>query len=106
LIAADRYVFLAGGIGITPLLPMMAAATGAGAQWRLYYGGRSRSSMAFLDELERHGDAVRIWPEDQDGMLDLPTILGEPAPGTLVYACGPEGMLGAVERNTAGWPPG
>ena len=44
-------MFIAGGIGITPILPMLAAATEAGADWQLWYGGRSRASMAFVGEL-------------------------------------------------------
>ena len=46
-----RYLFIAGGIGITPMLPMIAQAEAAGADWRLLYGGRHRASMAFLPEL-------------------------------------------------------
>ena len=106
LAAADRYVFVAGGIGITPLLPMVAEAEAAGAQWRLHYGGRRRASMAFLDELAASGDRVEVWPEDERGMLDLAAVLGEPQPGALVYACGPEGLLQAVEGRCADWSPG
>lgn len=106
LLAADRYVFVAGGIGITPLLPMIAEAEATGAQWRLHYGGRRRDSMAFLGELERYGDRLEICPEDERGMLDLAAILGEPQSATLVYACGPEGLLRAVEGRCASWPPG
>ncbi len=51
LVPAERYIFIAGGIGITPLLPMVREARRNGAAWQLHYSGRSRSSMAFLDEL-------------------------------------------------------
>src|SRR5215203_6369875 len=50
--SAPHYLFLAGGIGLTPLLPMIRAAQEAGSSWRLVYGGRSRSTMAFLDRVE------------------------------------------------------
>ncbi|GAA4623367.1 PDR/VanB family oxidoreductase [Actinoallomurus vinaceus] len=104
---ADRYLFVAGGIGITPLLPMVAAAERAGARWRLLYGGRTRASMAFLDELAVHGDAVSVRPQDETGLLDLDAFLAEPDDRTLVYCCGPEPLLAAVEeRCRAGWPPG
>jgi ferredoxin-NADP reductase len=106
LVAAERYIFIAGGIGITPLLPMISQASAAGADWKLYYGGRRRPSMAFVDELEAYGDDVQLWPEDERGMLDLAAILGEPRADTLVYTCGPEGLLGAVEQRCATWPSG
>jgi tetrachlorobenzoquinone reductase len=103
---ASRYLFLAGGIGITPLLPMIARAAGGGVPWRLVYGGRSRESMAFLPELARYGSAVTVVPEDRDGRPDLDALLGTPEPGTAVYCCGPEGLLAAVEERCAAWPEG
>jgi ferredoxin-NADP reductase len=104
LIESPRYLFIAGGIGITPILPMIAAAEAAGAEWRLVYGGRRRGSMAFLDELARYGDRVSIRPQDEIGLLDLGTLLGTPLDDTLVYCCGPEPLLVAVEERCASWP--
>jgi ferredoxin-NADP reductase len=104
---ASRYVFIAGGIGITPIMPMLAVATAAGAEWQLTYGGRSAASMAFVDELRAaHGDRVVRRPQDEHGLLDLDAILGEPADGTLVYCCGPGPLLDAVEQRCARWPSG
>jgi ferredoxin-NADP reductase len=106
LVASPRYLFIAGGIGITPLVPMIAEADAAGADWQLLYGGRERASMAFLDELAQYGDRVTIVPQDEKGMLDLESVLGTPQPDTLVYCCGPEGLLAAVEKFCEKWPPG
>lgn len=102
---SPRYQFIAGGIGITPILPMVRAARESGADWRLLYGGRSRSSMAFLDELEGE-DRVTVWPQDEHGLLDLDAALGEPRPDTLVYCCGPGPLLDAVEQQCSRWPEG
>jgi ferredoxin-NADP reductase len=106
LVTAPRYLFVAGGIGITPLLPMIEEVDAAGADWQLHYGGRSRSSMAYLDHLAQYGDRVTLVPQDKQGLLDVPGVLAEPSPGTLVYACGPEPLLEVCERTCAGWPPG
>jgi ferredoxin-NADP reductase len=106
LVAAPRYLFIAGGIGITPLLPMIAEAQATGGRWRLLYGGRERASMAFVDELAAYGDRVTIAPQEETGLLDLEAWLGTPEAGTLVYCCGPEGLLSAVEKHCAAWPPG
>ena len=106
LVSSPRYRFIAGGIGITPMLPMIAEAEAAGAEWTLLYGGRERKSMAFLDELAGYGDKVSIAPQDETGMLDLASLLGTPEPDTLVYCCGPEGLLSAVEKFCADWPAG
>ena len=101
---SGRYVFIAGGIGITPIIPMIAEAEAHGAEWVLHYGGRSASSMAFTDLLAAYGDRVHLVPQDERGLLDLATILGTPAAGTLVYCCGPEPLLAAVEERCQRWP--
>jgi ferredoxin-NADP reductase len=104
---AARYLFIAGGIGITPLLPMLADADAAGASWTLVYGGRTRSSMAFAgDLLARYGNRVLLRPQDETGLLDLDGLLGQPRPDTLVYCCGPEPLLAAAEARCRGWPEG
>lgn len=106
LVEAERYLFVAGGIGITPILPMIAACEAAGKPWRLFYGGRRESSMAFRGELAGYGDTVTFWPQDTHGILDLEAILGTPEPGTAVYCCGPGVLLDAVEERCAAWPVG
>ena len=104
---APRYVFIAGGIGITPMLPMIDAAEAAGAAWELHYGGRSRRSMAFLESLEEAtGQQVTLHPQDEVGLIDLDRLLGAPRSDTFVYCCGPEPLLLAVEQRCADWPPG
>ncbi|MCW2751521.1 MAG: putative cytochrome ferredoxin-domain containing, partial [Aeromicrobium sp.] len=105
LVASPRYQFIAGGIGITPILAMIEAAEARGAEWSLLYGGRSRASMAFLDKLDGE-DRVTVWPQDEKGLLDLPSVLGTPQPDTLVYCCGPGVLLDAVEDGCAAWPDG
>ena len=104
LLPSPRYLFIAGGIGVTPVLPMVREAERAGAEWELVYGGRTQASMAFRDELAVHGGRVTVVPQDELGLIDLPGLLGEVREGTLVYACGPEPLLRAVEENTAHWP--
>ncbi len=105
LAPSPRYLFIAGGIGITPILPMAAAARAAGAVWELHYGGRSRRSMAFLAELEDLLEGT-VHPQDEVGLLDLDGLLGTPREDTLVYCCGPEPLLTAVEERCAAWPAG
>ena len=104
LVPSPRYLFIAGGIGITPILPMIRAAEAAGAAWRLVYGGRQRASMAFLGELAQYGDRVTVLPQDETGLLPLGKLLTAPQPDTLVYCCGPEPLLAAVEQHCAAWP--
>ncbi|GII58696.1 ferredoxin [Planotetraspora thailandica] len=94
---APSYLFVAGGIGITPLLPMIVEADTRNSRWSLLYGGRTRRSMAFLDVLERYGDRVLVHPQDTSGLLDLRGFVAGCTNGTLVYGCGPEPMLAALE---------
>lgn len=107
LVSSPRYLFVAGGIGITPMVPMIEEAVATGAQWSLVYGGRSRASMAFLDVLAPHGDQVTLLPRDEvEAGLSarLDELLVQPQQGTLVYCCGPESLLEAAERACQSWP--
>jgi len=96
LVEAPRYVFVAGGIGITPILPMVAEVAGRGADWTLVYGGRSRASMAFVSELAGCGDRVQLRPQDEFGLLDLDAVCEE-AGDAVFYCCGPEPLIAALE---------
>ncbi|WP_375002757.1 PDR/VanB family oxidoreductase [Aeromicrobium sp. CTD01-1L150] len=95
---AASYLLVAGGIGITPILAMARSLSQAGKRFRVLYGGRKRSSMAFVQELrELVGDALHLVPEDEKGMIDLATALASCESGTDVYCCGPEALLQAVD---------
>ncbi|WP_328970698.1 PDR/VanB family oxidoreductase [Streptomyces sp. NBC_00239] len=94
LAASPRYVFVAGGIGITPLLPMVRA-MGPRDEWTLVYGGRSRATMPFLPELAGYGDRVSVHAQDETGLPDL-SWLGSLGTDTAVYCCGPEPLMAAV----------
>ena len=100
-----EYLFIAGGIGITPILPMVAAVAIKDVPWRLFYGGRTRGSLAFRGELERYGGHVQVMPEDEYGLLDLDAILSFPRKGIGIYVCGPEGLLQAAEHRCERWLP-
>ncbi|MFE4080095.1 PDR/VanB family oxidoreductase [Paenarthrobacter sp. YIM B13468] len=106
LVPSERYVFIAGGIGITPMLPMIRQAEMLGADWKLLYLGRSRTTMAFLDELAVYGDRVVVLPKDETGPCLLEEMIGGPAADTKVYVCGPQRLLAAVERHCVDWPAG
>lgn len=104
LAPSARYLFIAGGIGITPLLPMLYQAELLGADWSLLYGGRTRASMGFLDELAGYGDRVHLVPQDEQGLLDLDAWLAPPQADVKVYCCGPGPLLDAVGSAMAPWP--
>ncbi|BBH70200.1 ferredoxin [Actinoplanes sp. OR16] len=96
---AARYLFIAGGIGITPILPMVVETAGSGAGWQLHYAGRDTASMPFREQLSAYGENVRLYPEDTHGLMDLDSLLGSAAPDVLVYCCGPDSLLRAVQER-------
>ena len=98
-------IFIAGGIGITPVGAMARRARALGIDYQLHYSGRSRASMALLDELQAlHGDRLHVYATDEGGHNDLAALLAAPRPDTHIYACGPAGMLAALEAACAAWP--
>lgn len=105
---AARHLFLAGGIGITPILAMVRAAQARRQPFHLHYCSRTPERTAFLDELSGLVEAGHATLHHDGGDprrgLDLSGLLREPVPGTHLYACGPGGFLDAVERAAARWP--
>lgn len=102
LIPSDDFIFIAGGIGITPILSMIEAAERRGARWHLLYGGQSRETMAFLPWLAGHDPAnISLVPQDEIGLPDLGAVLGSMSETTAVYCCGPEGLVRAASDHCA-----
>ena len=98
----QRFRFIAGGIGITPILPMLALAQRLGVDWSMVYAGRSVDSLPFTDEVTRFGERVEIRTDDVSGVPSAAELLGDCPDGTTVYACGPAPMLTAIRANLVG----
>ncbi|WP_433410412.1 cytochrome P450/oxidoreductase [Saccharomonospora azurea] len=102
---AERYLFIAGGIGITPILAMADHARREGKDYEFHYCGSTRSAMAFLDRAGRdHGDRLVLHVSDEGTRLDVESLLAEPREDTQIYSCGPQRLLDALADATAHWP--
>lgn len=101
---AQRLHFVAGGIGITPILPMARLAQRLGVPWTLVYSGRSRDTLPFLDEIEGFGAHVVVRTDDEHGLPDAAALLPGVGPGTAVYACGPTPMTSAIVAAVRAMP--
>lgn len=97
-----RLRFIAGGIGITPILPMLAMAERLGVDWSMIYVGRSAQSIPFIDEARRFDHRIEVRTDDVHGVPDADDLLGECPDGTTVYACGPASMLTLVRQRLVG----
>jgi ferredoxin-NADP reductase len=94
---ASHYLFLAGGIGVTPLLAMAREVSRRGQPWTFVYGGRTRDRMAFLDSIAALGGGdLRVVPQDEAGLPDLGAAFEAMPPGAAAYCCGPPAMLDAA----------
>jgi len=101
--AGTAAVLIAGGIGITAIAAMASTARRAGVEYRVEYAGRSRASMAFVDDLAaEHGDRLTVHAGDQGARLDLDELFRGMAPFTTTYCCGPNRLLDAVETAARG----
>ncbi|ORV73132.1 oxidoreductase [Mycobacterium gastri] len=99
LVTDERDVlFVIGGIGVTPILPMIRLAHQHGIDWRATYAGRSRDYMPLLDEVVAVApDRVTVWADDERGRFPTAEdLLADAGPTTAVYVCGPTGMLESV----------
>ncbi len=108
--SAAPAVFIAGGIGITPMLSMIRTAVAQDTRpWTLHYAARNRAAMAFVPELQalarRDGATLHLHLDDEAGqVLDMAGLIAALPAGAHVYACGPRPMLQAFEQTTAGLP--
>ncbi|MHC9293174.1 PDR/VanB family oxidoreductase [Mycobacterium sp. LTG2003] len=96
---AERLRFIAGGIGITPILPMTKIAEQRSVPWSLRYTGRHRGSLPFLDELQAYGDKVHVRTDDECGLPTAADLLDGVDDKTAVYMCGPPPMMALVRRS-------
>lgn len=106
LVEAENYIFVAGGIGITPLMPMMRRASARKKSWTLFYCNRSDAAAPFLSEIKALGGEISLHSSASGTRLDVVRQLGAVRENTAVYCCGPERLMLAVEEATAGWPEG
>lgn len=98
---ADHSVFVAGGIGITPIWCMVQRLNALGRSWALHYRARSRASAAFLQELLHPDYAERVhlsFGDEGHSRPDIEALVGAATGRTHFYCCGPLGMLDAFER--------
>ncbi|MGW5312592.1 PDR/VanB family oxidoreductase [Nocardia thailandica] len=101
---ARRLHFVAGGIGITPILPMARLAHRLGVPWTMVYSGRSRDTIPFLGELDGFGDHVLVRTDDEHGLPTAADLLPGVGAGTAVYSCGPTPMTTAVVDGVRALP--
>lgn len=97
---ADEYLFIAGGIGITPMLPMIRTAESQQRPHRLIYAGRSRTKMAFVEQLGDQ-DNVQFCVSDEGTRMNVDDLLDSHlGPGVHIYSCGPQRLLEALTSRT------
>ena len=102
--SAEKTLFIAGGIGVTPMVSMTQRLTELGRDWQLIYCARKKSTTAFLDVLK--GGHVRYNFDEEPGgkMLDIGAAVNAAPPSAHLYCCGPLPMLAAFEAATAHLP--
>jgi ferredoxin-NADP reductase len=104
LVDAQRYLFVAGGIGITPMIPMMRAASEKGKPWTLLYCNKRDADAPFLEEIKSLGGEISLHSTEAGTRLDVVKQLSDVRKDTVVYCCGPDGLMTAVEEATSAWP--
>ena len=103
---ANSYLFIAGGIGVTPVMSMIRWCEAQSRPWRLVYATRNCQRTAFYEALREHGSRVHFHFDDQAGtFLDVREWLAEQRSGHHVYCCGPQTMMQAVQAHASHLPP-
>jgi ferredoxin-NADP reductase len=98
----QRAVLIAGGIGITPLLPMALERQAASDAFELHYAARSLAAMAYRADVEALGlDRVQLYPGDQGQRLNVTELAAHRQADDHVYVCGPHSLIEQVRRDAA-----
>jgi vanillate O-demethylase ferredoxin subunit len=107
--AAERHLLLAGGIGIAPIMSMVAELRRRGADFQLHYCARSAVRAAFREDLAPLADTGRVHfhyrGRGSPRGLDIGAALRNPQPGTHLYYCGPTSLMAATAAAAKEWPP-
>lgn len=103
---AAHSVFVAGGIGITPIRSMIRALDSEGRSWELHYCARSHGHAPFLEELRALAPTRVNAYLSEAPLLDARALLRDVRSDAHVYCCGPEGLMSAVRSASAHWPEG
>lgn len=106
---ASKVLLLAGGIGITPLVPMARSLIRRKRSFKMVYSGRSAEQMAYAKTLQEMCDAnIRLHCSNTDGMLNIAALLEQQDADTHVYVCGPTPFIEVANRvaKELGWPEG
>ena len=98
----SRAIFIAGGIGVTPIYPMIVEASKAGRNWELHYVASSKENMILLQEIDDLAGNVFLYPRDTSNRPDIKSIIESTAGEVAVYCCGPESLLQSVEDASQG----
>jgi vanillate O-demethylase ferredoxin subunit len=101
-----KHLFIAGGIGVTPIHAMAQFLSAQGKPWALHYCARSAEHAAFHEELRALPGGTVTPHFSEVPTLDVAALLRVQPEGTHVYCCGPQGLMKAVESATAHWTPG
>ena len=100
---ARHHVFIAGGVGITPVFAQLEELAMKAASFELHLAVRGPEHRALGDELAtKYGDAVTIYEDTSDVRLSIAEVLADRPLGTHVYVCGPAGMIEAVLATAHG----
>lgn len=94
---AAHSVFVAGGIGVTPIVCMVERLRALGRSWELHYSVRRREEAAFLDALQDERLHLHVDAECGGALLDVPAIVAAAPADAHLYCCGPGPMLDAFE---------
>lgn len=102
--SARRHIFVAGGIGITPIMAMIRHVSAQGGDWELHYCARSKAHAAFFDDLKTLAPARVFEYFSETPLLNVVELTATHNEGEHIYCCGPEPLMQAVKDATRHWP--